>query len=961
MLAMTSDTLTPAQLYDSAASVLQQKISQVDGVGNVRVSGSALPGVRVELNPQALFKYGIGAEDVRAALAGANANAPKGALEAGDLHWQIYTNDQARHASQYRSLVVATRQGRSVRLSDVAEVVDSVEDVRNMGLAGDKPAVIVQVTKQPGANIIATAERVKALLPELKASIPADINLSMPVDLTNTIRGSVNDVQKTLVISLALVIGVVFFFLRDARASAIPSIAVPVSIISTFAVMEWLGYSLNNLTLMALTVSTGFVVDDAIVVVENVVRLREEGMSSRKATLQGTKEVAFTVLSMSLSLVAVFIPLLFMGGLGGRFIRNFAVTLSATIVVSLIVSLTITPVLCTLLLKDHGDHKPSRFVMWSEHVVDALKRFYADTLSTALRHPWITFVTLILTIVFNFYLFGAIPKGFVPQQDTGTLQGGIEADQSISFQGMSQKLKIVVDIIRKDPEVQDVVGWTGGGGFNGGTNSGRVLVTLKPLDEREHTAEQIMNRLRPQLNAIPGAVGYLFSAQSIGGGGRQSNAQYQYTLEGEDVAELRIWVEKLTAELKKNPLLTDVSSDQQNGGLESTLELDRPALARLGLSVSQIDNALYDAFGQRRVSTIFNPLNQYHVVMEVAPKYWQDPSILNELFVSTSGGPIGGSHATNAVSGTSVSRKSAVSASSVAQDTVRNSKLNAIATLGRGSASTGSAVSTSTETMIPLASVAHFGSGKTPLAVNHQGHYVAATISYNLAEGKSLSDGEKAITEASAAIHMPNSVHGDYAGYAKFFQDQNNNTPVLLFAAIATLYIVLGILYESTKHPVTILSTLPSAGVGALLALMAVDYEFSIIALIGILLLIGIVKKNAIMMVDVALQAKRERGMSSVDAIFYACILRFRPILMTTMVAMFGALPLALGHGNGAELRQPLGISIMGGLFVSQILTLYTTPVVFLLLDRASWGGVGRRLKQFVLLPITLFHRLRPS
>jgi multidrug efflux pump len=960
MLAMTSDTLTPAQLYDSAASVLQQKISQVDGVGNVRVSGSALPGVRVELNPRALFKYGIGTEDVRAALAGANANAPKGALESGDLRWQLYTNDQATHAYQYRSLIVAMRQGHPVRLSDVADVIDSVEDVRNMGVAGDKPAVVVQVTKQPGANIIDTAERVKALLPVLKASIPADITLTVPIDLTNTIRGSVNDVQKTLLISLCLVIGVVFFFLRDARASAIPSIAVPISVISTFAVMEWLDYSLNNLTLMALTVSTGFVVDDAIVVVENVVRLREEGMSSRQATLQGTKEVAFTVLSMSLSLIAVFIPLLFMGGLAGRFIRNFAVTLSATISVSLVVSLTITPVLCTLLLKDHGHHKPSRLMQWSEHVVDALKTFYAETLSTALRHPWITFITLILTVAFNVYLFGAIPKGFVPQQDTGTLQGGVEADQSTSFQGMSQKLKQVVEIIRKDPDVRDVVGFTGGGGFNGGTNSARVLVTLKPLKERDNTADQIMNRLRPELNSIPGAVGYLFSAQSIGGGGRQSNAQYQYTLEGEDIVVLREWVEKLTAELKKNTLLTDVSNDQQNGGLESNLELDRAGLARLGLTVSQVDNALYDAFGQRRVSTIFNPLNQYHVVMEVAPKYWQNPDILSELFVSTAGGAISGTHATNAVSGTSVARNSTVSASSVAQDTVRNSQLNAIATLGRGATSTGSAVSTSTETMIPLASVAHFGSGKTPLQVNHQGHYVAATISYNLAEGKSLSDGEKAIAEASAAIHMPTSVHGDFAGNAKFFQDQQNNTPILLFAAIATLYIVLGILYESTKHPITILSTLPSAGVGALLALMAFNTEFSIIALIGILLLIGIVKKNAIMMVDVALQAKRERNMSSVDAIYYACLLRFRPILMTTMVAMFGALPLALGHGDGAELRQPLGISVMGGLFVSQILTLYTTPVVFLLLDRASWGGVGRRIKSIG----SIFHllaRLRPS
>jgi len=960
MLALTSDTLTPAQLYDSAASVLQQKISQVEGVGQVRVSGSALPGVRVELNPSALFKYGIGMEDVRAALAGANANAPKGALDAGGQRWQIYTNDQAMKAEQYRSLLVATRQGRSVRLSDVAEVVDSVEDVRNMGMSGDKPAVVVQVTRQAGANIIDTAERVKALLPELKASIPSDIAITMPIDLTKTIRASVNDVQKTLLISLGLVVLVVFFFLRDARAAAIPSIAVPVSVIVTFAVMEWLGYSLNNLTLMALTVSTGFVVDDAIVVVENVVRLREGGMSSRAATLQGTKEVAFTVVSMSLSLVAVFIPLLFMSGLAGRFIRNFAVTLSSTIAVSLLVSLTITPVLCTLLLRDHEHHTPSRLMQWSEHVVDALKRFYAETLGTALRHPWVTFITLILTIVFNFYLFAVIPKGFVPQQDTGTLSGGVQADQTISFQGMSDKLRTVVDIVRHDPDVAAVVGFTGGGGFSGGTNSARVLVSLKPLSERDSTAEQIMNRLRPKLNAIPGAIGYLFSAQSIGGGGRQSNAEYQYTLEGEDVFELRDWAAKLAEELKKNPLLTDVNSDQDNGGLETELEIDRSALARLGLSVSQIDNALYDAFGQRRVSTIFNPLNQYHVVMEVAPQYWQDPIILNDIYVSTAGGAISGTHATNAVAGTALARHSVLTAATIAQDTVRNSQLNAIATLGHGATSTGAAVSTAAEPMIPLAAVAKFGLGKTPLAVNHQGHYVAATISYNLAEGKSLSDGEAAIHQAERAIHMPTSVHGDFAGYAKFFQDQNNNTPLLLLAAIATLYIVLGILYESLRHPVTILSTLPSAGVGALLALMACNTDFSIIALIGILLLIGIVKKNAIMMVDVALETKRTQHVSSVEAIYHACLLRFRPILMTTMVAMFGALPLAIGHGDGAELRQPLGISIMGGLFVSQILTLYTTPVIFLLLDRASWAGVGRRLKRIGSI-FKIFTRLRPS
>jgi len=952
-LALTSTTLTPAQLYDAAATIIQQKLSQVDGVGQVRVSGAALPAVRVELDPRALIKYGIGMEDVRAALASANANAPKGSLEEGGAHWQIYTNDQARRAEQYRNLIVASRSGRQVRLADVAEVKDSVENVRNIGMHGDQSAVIVQVTRQPQANIIETADRVKAALPELKASLPADIDIEMPVDLTVTIRASINEVQKSLLISLALVVGVVYFFLHDGRATLIPSIAVPVSVIATFSIMKALGYSLNNITLMALTVSTGFVVDDAIVVVENVMRLIEGGMPGRKAVIQGTKEVAFTVVSMSLSLVAVFIPLLFMGGLAGRFMRSFSVTLAATILISLVVSLTTTPMLCALLLKrEAGEKKTNRFTRFSERSVEAMRRFYAETLSTALRHPWLTLLTLVLTIAFNFYLYAVVPKGFVPQQDTGTLVGGMQGDQSISFQAMTGKLKRFLEIAREDPDVADVIG------FNNASNSGRVFIRLKPLAERSATADKIIARLRPKFAQVAGARLFLQSALSIGGGGRQSDAMYQYTLQGEDVHELREWTEKLADRLRQESVLTEVNTDQQNGGLEANLVLDRDAIGRLGLQVSQVDNALYDAFGQRQVSTIFNPLNQYHVVMEVAPEFWQTPQTLDDLYISTAGGAISGSHASGAVAGTSqVIAKSGLSAAAIAADTVRNQKLNSIATLGRGSTSTGSAISGAYETMIPLSSVAHLVSGTTPITINHQGHYIAATVSYNMAEGKSLSDGESIIHKAETDIRMPNSVHGDFAGTAKFFRQSQGSTPLLFAAAIATLYIVLGILYESTIHPVTILSTLPSAGLGALLALMAFNAEFGLISTIGILLLVGIVKKNAIMMIDFAIDAQRKRGLSSVDAIFEACMKRFRPILMTTMVALFGALPLALGRGDGAELRTPLGISVMGGLLVSQILTLYTTPVIFLLLDNASWRKFWLMLTWPVRAPYSLVKR----
>ncbi len=934
ILAMTSDTLTQGQVYDSAATVLQQKLSQVDGIGQVNVGGSSLPAVRIELNPTAMFKYGIGLEDVRAALASANANAPKGAIEIDDRHLQIYTNDQASKAEQYRQLVVAYRNGRPVRLTDVGDVTDSVEDLRNMGLSNGKPSVLVILFRQPGANIIETVDRVMALLPELRASIPAAINLDVAMDRSPTIRGSLHDVERTLLISLCLVILVVYLFLRDGRATFIPSIAVPVSIIGTFGAMYMLNYSLDTLSLMALTIATGFVVDDAIVVLENCVRHIENGMPRMQAALQGAREVGFTVVSMSVSLVAVFIPILLMGGIVGRLFREFAVTLSVAILVSLVVSLTTTPMLCAYLLRKPKEvHEQGRLFRWSEQAFTSFANFYARTLRVALRHRVITLAILAATVALNFWLYTQLPFGFFPQQDTGRLNGGIQADQSISFQLMRQKLQKFIEIVKADPDVESVVGFTGGGQVN----SGNVFVALKPVTERKLTSDQVIGRLRGKLAQVPGARLFLQASQDVRVGGRSSNAQYQYTLQSDDLNELRTWSPKLLAALVGNPALADVNSDQQDKGLETDLVIDRDTAYRLKLNASEIDNTLYDAFGQRQVSTIFNALNQYHVVMEVAPQYWQDPEMLKQIWVSTSGGSASGTQTTNAVAGTTVAStksSSAPTAASIAADSARNAANNALAASGHSSASAGAAVSTSAETMVPLSSFARYVPGTTPLAVNHQGHFVATTLSFNLPPGKSLSDAVAAIDAAEKRIGMPATVHGTFAGTARTFQDSLATLPVLIAAALLAVYIVLGILYESYIHPLTILSTLPSAGVGALLALLICNTEFSLIALIGVLLLIGIVKKNAIMMIDFALDAERTQGLSSEEAIYQACLLRFRPIMMTTMVALLGALPLALGQGDGAELRRPLGISIVGGLLVSQILTLYTTPVVYLTLDR---------------------------
>ena len=931
ILALTSKTLTRGQIYDAASNVLEQRLSQIQGIGQVQLGGAALPAVRVELNPDALFKYGIGLEDVRAALAAANANSPKGSIEEGGRHFQIYTNDQASHAEDYRPLVVAYRNGAAVRLSDVASVEDSVEDLRNAGLADGQPAVLVLLFREPGANIIDTVDRVKAELPHLRAAMPNDIDITPAADRTTTIRSSLTDTQSTLVISVVLVMLVVFAFLRDARAAIIPAVAVPVSIIGTFGVMYLLGYSLDNLSLMALTIATGFVVDDAIVVLENITRHIEAGMPRLQAALRGAREVGFTVLSISISLVAVFVPILLMGGLVGRLFREFAVTLSIAICVSLAISLTTTPMLCALLLRERP--KPAAKRRFS--LLDRTLKVYERTLSWALRHVGVVLVVLFGVVCLNVALFTVIPKGFFPEQSTGRLIGGIQADQSVSFQLMQQKLTQLADIVRADPAVESVVGFTGGGG--GGrsqTNTGSVFVTLKPLSERGLSDDEVIARLRGPLAQVPGGRLFLVSAQDIRAGGRQSNAAYQFTLQSDSSQELQEWGPKLLQALQRNPILADLNSDQQQKGIETDIVIDRDTAARLGVTPQQIDNTLYDAFGQRQVSTIYSAINQYHVVMEVAPQYWQSPETLKDIYISTSGGSASGTASTNAVAGTVGSVSAGTAVANGSDDSARNAATNALANAGRGGTSSGAAVSTNQETMVPLAAISHFGPGNTPLSVNHQGLFAATTISFNLAPGKSLSDAAAAIDQTMAELRMPATIHGTFQGTAQVFQSSLRDEPILILAALAAVYIVLGILYESTIHPLTILSTLPSAGVGAVLALLAFNTEFSLIAMIGVILLIGIVKKNAILMIDFALEAERTRGLSSRDAIFEACLLRFRPIMMTTMAAIFGAIPLASGFGDGGELRRPLGIAIVGGLIVSQVLTLYTTPVLYLVLDR---------------------------
>jgi multidrug efflux pump len=888
ILALTSPIYDRGRLYDSASTIIQQRLSQVQGVGQVTVGGSSLPAVRADINPTQLNSFGLGLEDVRAVLSQQNANLPKGQIANEHSTADVAANDQLLKAVDYQPLIIGYNNGAAVKLSDVANVQDAVENVRAAGFVNGEPSVLLIIFRQPGANIIETVDRIRQALPSLKASIPAAINLTVVLDRTTTIRASVRDVEITLAIAVALVILVVFLFLRNVRATLIPSVVVPVSLIGTFGIMYLCHYSIDNLSLMALTISTGFVVDDAIVVIENVSRYLEQGMSPLEAALKGAREVGFTVLTISISLVAVFIPILLMGGIVGRLFREFAVTLSVAILVSLAVSLTTTPMMCSRLLKHRRAEDHGRLYRASERVFAGMLRLYEKSLARVLKHPAITLGVLLLTIALNVFLFIKIPKGFFPQQDNGTVFGGIQGAQDASFQAMQSSAGRFVNLIKTDPAVANVMAFTGG---NGAANSGFVYVGLKPFNERKISASQVINRLRGKLAPVPGASAFMQAGQDLRIGGRQSNAQYQYTIQSDNLDDLVKWGPRLLQEMRGLKGFTDVNSDQQNNGLQSSLVYDRLTAARFGLTPQAIDNTLYDAFGQRQVSTMFTPLNQYHVVMEVDPKFWQSPEGLNDIYLRSTNGA-----------------------------------------------------------QVPLSAIAKFQSTTAPITVSHQGQFPSVTVSFNLAPGIALSDAVKTIQQMEQRIGMPTTIHGSFSGTLQAFQTSLASEPILILTALLAVYIVLGILYESYIHPITILSTLPSAGVGAVLALMLFHTDLSVIALIGVVLLIGIVKKNAIMMIDFALAAEREEGKLPSEAIFQACLLRFRPILMTTMAAMFGALPLVLGTGAGAELRRPLGIAIVGGLIVSQVLTLYTTPVVYLYMDRIrlAWQ---RRSRSQALLP----------
>ena len=941
LVSLSSATLTPGQLYDIANTVVAQKLSQIKGVGNVDITGASLPAVRVDLNPNALFQYGIGLEDVRAALASANANSPKGAVEQDGAHFQLYANDQASHAAEYRDLVVASRHGAVVRLADVANVQDSVEDVRAVGLVDNKPAVILLVYRQSNANIVETVDHLKAAIGPLQAALPSDVRMVTGNDQSATIRSSLSDTETTLMIAVTLVVLVVFAFLRSVRTALIPTVAVPVSIIGTFAAMYLCGYTLDNLSLMALTISTGFVVDDAIVVLENVARHLEAGMPRAQAVLQGVREVAFTVISISVSLVAVFLPILLMQGIAGRLFREFATTLVLAIVISLVLSLTATPVMCALLLPDRAEVvKPGRLSRAFAHGFDRLQGIYARSLAVALRHKRIVLATLIATVIANVVLFAVVPKGLFPEQDSDLLRGQISSDETASFATQRDKLTRVEAILMADPAVREVQGYSGGMFGRTGLS---VFVTLRPKGHRD-TDKTILGRLRPKLAAIAGARTVLQAEQDFpSGGGRDEAGEYQYTLEADTAEELATWVPRLIARMKQNKALADVTSDDDEGGLTAAVTIHREAAARLSVSPESIDQTLYDAFGQRQVSTIFQALNQYSVIMEVAPQYLTDLDSLRRIYVSNAGGSAPGTATSNAPSGT-VQAGAQKSGGTGVQTLARNAATNAIASARAGNASAGSAVSTNRETMVPLAAVAQIGLGTTPSSVNHQSGTLAVTVSFNLNKGFGFADAQTALDTAAREIAMPTSVHRDFAGNARELRDELGNEFVLILAGLGAVYIVLGVLYESFIHPLTILSTLPSAGIGVVLALLASGTEFSIIALIAVFLLIGIVKKNAILMIDFALSAERAHNISPAEAIHQACLIRFRPIVMTTASAVLAALPLMLGQGAGAELRRPLGLSIVGGLLVSQILTLYTTPVVYIYLDRLRlWFGRRRR------------------
>jgi multidrug efflux pump len=957
ILALTSKTLTPGQIYDQTSNVLQQKLSQITGVGDVSLAGAALPAVRIELNPQALFKYGIGLDDVRAAISSANAgaNSPKGAIDQGTQRLQVYSNDNASAAVDYQSLIIAYRDNAPVRLEDVADVYDGVENIRNMGMANGSSAVLVLITQQPGANVIQVVDSINRTIPQLQHGIlPASIDLTVIQDTTISIRNSVRDVEITLIISTMLVVLVVFIFLRNWRATLVPAVSVPLSLLGAFGCMYLLGFTLDNFSLMALIISTGFVVDDTMVVLENITRHRELGESQLDAALQGAQEVAFTVISMSISLVAVFLPILLMGGVLGRLFHEFAVTLTAAIFMSLIVALTVTPMMCAHL--DFNVKEDQNGLMRGARIAfDKSLDFYSRTLAWSLENPKTIMFGLLVAVVLNIYLFIIIPKGFFPQVDEGRIMGNIRGDQSISYQSMVKKYVEFADVIRADPAVAEVAGSIGsgtGGRGGGATNTGQLFITLKPLSQRHLSANDVIERLRPKLNTIAGARMFLMPMSSTGvrTGGRQGNGSLQYTIQADDLSELNEWVPKITDALQNVPELEDVNSDQQDKGLEVNLKIDRTTESRLGLTVSQVDNTLYDAFGQRQVSTIYKDKNQYHVIMEVAPQFWQSPDTLRDIYVSTAGVANGtqtsadsaaafSGTATSAAAGGSQSSGASTSASLTAAQlaalAVRNQQLNSITTTtGQGTGSAGSSVATAVETMVPLSAFVSYGPGTTPLSVNHQGPFVATTFSFNLPQGVTEDQATQAIDRTMAGLNVPIAIHGEPAGTLQLAKQSLSNLPLLFLAAILTIYIVLGILYESYVHPLTILSTLPSAGVGAVLALLVFKTDFSLIAFIGVILLIGVVKKNAIIMIDFAIEAERRDKLESREAIYRACLLRFRPIMMTTMAAILGAVPLAVGLGVGSEMRQPLGISIVGGLFLSQTLTLYTTPVVYLYLDR---------------------------
>jgi len=959
ILALTSPTRTPGQIYDVASNILQQRLSQIDGVGEVEIGGSSLPAVRVELLPFALNSYGLSGEDVRAAVQAASANRPKGAVDAGERRLQVYTPKAGHKAADYQDLVIAWRNGAPVRLRDVARVSDGVQDVRTLGLFNGKPAIVVLVTQEAGANVIKTVDKVRAELPELQADLPGDVALQVASDATTSIRASLHEIEVTLLISIVLVVLVVSAFLRSGRATIIPAVATVVSLLGTFGAMYLLGFSLNNLSLMALTVATGFVVDDAIVVLENTSRHIEAGMDRFKAALLGAREVGFTVMSISVSLVAVFIPLLFMGGQVGRLFREFAVTLSAAVMISLVISLTTTPMMCALLLRrEVTSRPPGRFSRAFEAAWDRLLASYAASLDWALGNKPLILLVLAVVIGLNVFLYAAAPKGFFPQQDSRRLNGGLRADQSISAEAMGRKLRQIEAIIRRDPAVDTVVGFTGGGRAGGGF----MAVQLKPPAERGGVKGQaVIQRLRRPLSRVTGVSVFLNPQQDVRMGGRMSNATYQYTLKSDNDADLTNWTIKLANALKSDPRLTDIDNDVQDNGVEAFVDIDRDAASRLGITPRDVDNALYDSFGQRQIATIYEDVNQYSVILENAGAYGQGPEALGSVNIPTSGTPTTSRQLSQAPpakvfqpitrSGplaspggaiadpfpqisSSAGGGSATTPSASATGAAASSANTTTANPGLRDSASGQGVSTGAARMVPLPAVAGFRERASAASVSHQDAQLAATISFNLAPGQSLSDAQAAFAEAEARIALPANVRGGFQGTARSFQAQMSEQPVLILAALVAIYIVLGVLYESLIHPLTVLSTLPSAGVGAVFALLLFKMEFSIIALIGIFLLIGIVKKNAILIIDFALEAERARGLSATEAVREACLLRFRPILMTTLAAGLGALPLAIGFGEGSELRQPLGVAIIGGLIASQLLTLLTTPVVYIYLDR---------------------------